>query len=76
MSTKNISLALLALVLTTGAATAAHAHRGFQQASLVAAAATCTTTYSDEIGADGRSVSVANLTCSRSAQRLASGTAL
>lgn len=75
MSTKNISLALLALVLTTGAATAANAHRGFQQASLITAAA-CTTTYSDEIGADGRSVSVANLTCSRSAQRLASGTAL
>jgi uncharacterized protein YcnI len=73
MSTKNICLALVALVLTSGVATVAHAHHGFQQAS---ATANCTTTYSTAIDADGHSVSNASLTCSRPAQRLASGAAL
>jgi len=75
MSTKNICLALVALVLASGVATVAHAHRGVQQASATTSG-TCTTTYSTEIDADGHSVSVANLTCSRPAQRLASGAAL
>jgi len=75
MSTKNICLAVVALVLTSGVATVAHAHHGFQQAAATAQA-NCTTTFSTEIDADGHSVSVANLTCSRPAQRLASGAAL
>lgn len=76
MSTKTLCLALVALVLTAGVGTVAHAHRTLMQQTTATAPASCTTTYSIEIGADGRSVSVANLTCSRTAQRLASGTAL
>lgn len=76
MSTKNISLALLALVLTAGIGTVAHAHRNLMQQTAATAPANCTTEYSTEIGADGRSISVASLTCSRPAQRIANGAAL
>jgi hypothetical protein len=76
MSTKNICLALVALALTAGIGTVAHAHRTLMQQTAATAPARCTTEYSTEIGADGRSVSVTNLTCSRPAQRLASGAAL
>ena len=76
MSTKNISLVLVALTLTAGLGTVANAHRNQLQQASATAPASCTTSYSTEIGADGRSISVANLTCSRTAQRLASGAAL
>ncbi|HLZ66462.1 MAG TPA: hypothetical protein VKQ29_09535 [Aliidongia sp.] len=76
MSTKNICLALVAVALTAGIGTVASAHRNLLQPVAATAPATCTTEYSTQIGADGRSVSVASLTCSRSAQRLASGAAL
>ena len=76
MSTKNICLALVALTLTAGLGTVAQAHRTLMQQTAATAPASCTTAYSTEVGADGRSVSVTNLTCSRAAQRLASGAAL
>ena len=75
MSTKNICLALVAVALTAGIGTVAHAHRTSVQQTAATAPA-CTTGYSTEIGADGRSISVVSLTCPRPAQRLASGAAL
>jgi hypothetical protein len=71
MSTKNTCLAL-----TAGFATVAEAHRSAIVQAAATVPANCTTSYSIETGADGRAVSVANLTCSRPAQRLASGAAL
>jgi uncharacterized protein YceK len=76
MSTKNICLALVALVLTVGAGTVAQAHRASMQQAAATAPAACTTSYSSDTDAAGRSISLVNLTCSRSAPRLASGTAL
>ena len=76
MSTKNICLALVAIALTAGIGTVANAHRTSVQPTAATVPVACTTSYSTEIGADGRSISVASLTCSRSAQRLASGAAL
>jgi pectate lyase len=77
MSTKNICLALVALVLTAGAGTAAEAaHRNLVQQAAATLPAACTTSYSTETGANGQSVSVANVTCSRSALRMAGGAAL
>jgi len=77
MSTKNISLALVALVLTAGVGTVAQAaHHTLMQPAAATVPATCTTSYGIETGADGKSVSVANVTCSRSASRMAGGAAL
>jgi len=76
MSTRNIGLALVALTLTAGLGTVANAHRNLMQHASATAPANCITSYGTETGADGRSISVANLTCSRTAQRLASGAAL
>jgi hypothetical protein len=76
MSTKNICLALAALTLTAGIGTVAHAHRTLMQQTAATTPANCTTEYRTETGADGRSISLVNLTCSRTAQRLASGAAL
>jgi hypothetical protein len=81
MSTKNICLALVAVALaaglgTVGLGTVAHAGRTLVQQTAATGPANCTTEYSTEIGTDGRSISLVNLTCSRSAKRLASGAAL
>ncbi|GGF27066.1 hypothetical protein GCM10011611_36370 [Aliidongia dinghuensis] len=76
MSTKNISLALLAAALTAGLGTAAYAHRSLTVSTAAHVQPICTTTYSIETGADGQSVSVTSLTCSRPAQRVASEAAL
>ena len=75
MSLKSLSLALIALTLTAGTAEAAHAHRTVIEAAATVPAA-CTTSYSTETGADGRAVSVVNMTCQRPALRVAGGAAL
>ncbi|HEV2674565.1 MAG TPA: hypothetical protein VGV37_08490 [Aliidongia sp.] len=76
MSTKNICLALVAVALTAGLGTVAHAHRSLAVPTAATVPAACTTSYETVTGADGRPVSVTTLTCSRSAQRLANGAAL
>jgi hypothetical protein len=76
MSTKNICLALVAIALTAGLGTAAHAHRSLTVQTAATQPAACTTSYNTVIGADGRAISMTELTCSRSAQRLANGAAL
>jgi hypothetical protein len=76
MSTKNICLVLVALALTAGFGTVAQAHRASVRLAAATAPATCITDYGTATDTDGRSVSTINLTCSRTAQRLASGAAL
>ena len=75
MSRKTACLAVLAIALTAGIGTVAQAHRTLSQQTS-ATAPVCTTSYGTEIGPDGRSISVVNLTCPRPAPRLANGAAL